>query len=82
MQTEQIVSLLVTERDKLNNAIEALGGGDKRKVPARVNGASDSEGLIPKAKRHISAASRRKMALGQKKRWAAVKAAKGSAKNN
>jgi len=27
-------------------------------------------------KRHVSAAARRRMALGQKKRWAAIKAAK------
>jgi hypothetical protein len=38
--------------------------------------ASAAETTEPKKKRHISAATRRKMALGQKKRFAALKAAK------
>jgi hypothetical protein len=69
MPTDHIVALLMAERDKLNRAIEALQG-------TRTSQASIGEATAPKKKRHISAATRRKMALAQKKRYAALKAAK------
>jgi hypothetical protein len=62
MPTDHILALLLAERDKLNHAIEALKG-------------TKVEASAPK-KRHMSAATRRKMALGQKRRYAALKAAK------
>jgi hypothetical protein len=65
MATESIVALLVAERDKLNRAIEALQGTGQ--MPSAVSSAQK--------KRFITAATRRKMALGQKKRYAALKAA-------
>jgi hypothetical protein len=74
MPTDHIVALLIAERDKLNRAIEALQG---TKTPAV--GAIDApiaEAIAPKKKRHISAATRRKMALGQQRRYAARMAAK------
>jgi hypothetical protein len=37
MEIDQIVSLLVSERDRLNRAIEALGGGAKRRGRPRRN---------------------------------------------
>jgi hypothetical protein len=67
MPTDHIVALLIAERDKLNLAIEALRGVPK-KGPSIVT--------APKKKRRVSAAARRKMAAGQKRRWAALKAAK------
>jgi hypothetical protein len=70
MATESIVALLIAERDKLERAIAALQpvGTETRSLkPAEV---------APKKKRHISAATRRKMALGQLRRQAALKAAK------
>ena len=70
MDTGQIVAALIQERDKLNAAIEALQEAPK-KGPAIETG--------PRTKRHVSASSRRKMALGQKKRWATLKAAKSAA---
>ena len=69
MPTDHIVALLMAERDKLNRAIEALQG------TATIH-TSVAEANAPRKKRHISAATRRKMALGQKKRYAALKAAK------
>jgi hypothetical protein len=69
MATESIVALLIAERDKLERAISALqaGGAETRNLkPAEV---------APKKKRHISAATRRKMALGQRRRQAALRAA-------
>jgi hypothetical protein len=73
MPTEHIVSLLIQERDKLNRAIDALQGTGKRRGRPPKNSSSVAE--APK-KREFSAATRRKMALGQKRRWEAVKVAK------
>ena len=77
MPTEHSVALLIAERDKLNRAIEALQGRTKspdRRLKNQVP-AIETDVTKPK-KRHVSAAARRKMAAAQKKRWAAVKAAK------
>jgi hypothetical protein len=63
MPADHIVALLIAERDTLNRVIEALQG--TRSAPMEAPPAAPAE---PKKKRHISAASRRKMALGQKKR--------------
>ena len=77
MPTEHILSLLIQERDRLNRAIEALQGPAKRRgrSPKNPTLAVASTSAEPK-KRFVSAASRRKMAAAQKKRWAAIKAAK------
>jgi hypothetical protein len=69
MPNEQILALLLAERDKLNRAIEALGGPKRRGRPP---GARNT----PKRKRTLSAAARRAIAEGQRKRWAAIKASK------
>jgi hypothetical protein len=82
MPTDHIVALLIAERDKLNRAIEALQGTVKRRgrppksdSSATPTPVADGTGA-PVKKRHVSAAARRKMAAAQKKRWAAIKAAK------
>ena len=80
MQTEHIVALLIEERDKLNRAIEALSGstGKRRGRPPK-NAVVEKDGpfpMTPKKRKGFSAATKRKMALAQKKRWAAIKAAK------
>jgi hypothetical protein len=76
MSTDHIVALLVLERAKLNRAIEALQAGAKTDTPeiGVAPGGWTSSGQ-PSKKRVISAATRRKMALGQRKRYAAVKRA-------
>jgi len=78
MPTDHIVALLVAEKDKLNAAINALQGTSKSAAP-RKPAAIDANVAVaantPK-KRTVSVAARRKMALGQKKRWAAIKASK------
>jgi len=71
MASEEIIALLIQEREKLNRAIAALQGGTETGNPKVVVTAE-----VTAKKRFISAAARRKMALGQKKRWAALKAAK------
>jgi hypothetical protein len=74
MSTDSIVTLLISERDKLDRAIQALQGTEQSR--SRTVTGAVAEGKPAIKKRHVSAAARRKMALGQKKRWAALKAAK------
>lgn len=64
MPSDEIVALLIAERDRLNHAIEAL------QSPA---GHSDGSPAEERPKRHVSAATRRRIALAQKRRWAARK---------
>jgi hypothetical protein len=71
MLTEQIVSLLIQERDKLNRAIEALQGTAKhsgrppKKGPLTPGRESSGGGSAPVVKRTpFSAGTRRKMAPG------------------
>jgi hypothetical protein len=83
MNTEHIVQLLVQERDRLNRAIEALKGASPKrrgrppKNPLAVQlDAVESFSPAPKKRKPFSKAAKRKMRLAQKKRWAAIKAAK------
>jgi hypothetical protein len=84
MQTEQIVALLIAERDRLSRAIDALQGGAKRqgrpsrlaRVAANPNVAS-AAAPSAKPKRKMSAAGRKAIAEAARRRWAAIKAAKG-----
>jgi hypothetical protein len=77
MGTEHILVFLIQERDRLNRAIEALQGPMKRRgrPPKGLEpGGSVSSGDTPKKRKPFSAATKRRMALAQKKRWAALKA--------
>ncbi len=75
MPIEQILPLLIAERDRLSRAIEVLQRPEKlRGRPAK--GAIPSSTAEAPKKRHVSAAARRKMAEAQKRRWAAIKAKK------
>ena len=65
MFTDHIVTILMAERDKLNRAIEAL-----QATPTEPGNPRPSE-PAPK-KRQIGAATRRKMALAQKRRYASA----------
>jgi hypothetical protein len=73
MPTDEILDLLVAERDKLNRAIEALGGGAGTR-PAQ----APTEAVTPpaKPKRRLSAAGRRAIIAAAKKRWALIRAGK------
>ena len=88
MSTENIVALLIEERDRLNRAIEILGGtgtvvkrrgrppGKKADAPAEASSESTpvEPGAAPgKKKRRMSAAARKRISEAQKKRWAAVR---------
>lgn len=79
MQIEEIVSLLVAERNRLDAAITALQGPMKRRGRPPANTVSVPAGSVSapvKRKSKISAAGRKAMAAAAKKRWAAIKAGK------
>jgi hypothetical protein len=91
MATDHILSLLISERDKLTAAIEALQGPtttDRKAGPGRKAVLQSVErdskppaSVDPTApvKRKMSAAGRRAIIEGTKKRWAAIRAAKAAA---
>jgi hypothetical protein len=82
MPTEQILALLIAERDKLNRAIEALQGPSTRggrppKTPLTVAGPAAPEPAQPAKKRPrtFTAAQRKQQAERMKAYWAAKKKA-------
>jgi len=83
MQTEQIVALLVAERNRLEAAIQALQGSTKRRGrPPGMRKPSAPE-VVPSSaevarKRTLSAAGSKAIAEAAKKRWAAIKAGKAT----
>jgi hypothetical protein len=91
MAIDQILALLLRERNKIEKAIEALQGpkrkgrppgpGRKAVTPSVEQHSKPEETVGPSApaKRKMSAAGRRAIIAGTKKRWAAVKAAKAAA---
>ena len=91
MATDHILALIIIERDKLTGAIEALQGpkttqktpgpGRKAVLPPVEQDSKPPEAVVPSApaKRKMSAAGRRAIIAGTKKRWAAIKAAKAAA---
>jgi hypothetical protein len=91
MATDHILALLISERDKLTAAIEALQGpttidetpgpGRKAVLPSVEQDSKPEETVGPTAptKRKMSAAGRRAIIAGTKKRWAAIRAAKAAA---
>jgi hypothetical protein len=81
MLTDQIVVLLIAERDRLNQAIEVLQGPTKRrgrppKNPfAHVVAAATAVAAVPaKKKRTFTAAQRKQQAKRMKAYWAKKKA--------
>ena len=92
MSTDHILALLLSERNKLTKAIEALQGPTKRKgrppgsgrkavLPSVERDAKPEVAVGPTApvKRKMSAAGRRAIIAATKKRWAAIRAAKAAA---
>lgn len=84
MPTEQIVALLVAERDRLNQAIEALQGPRRRGRPPRDMNAASSQagGQAPRRRRVFDAAQRKAQSERMKAYWAAKRkeSAKGKSK--
>jgi len=82
MQTEQILALLIAERDRLSRAIDALQGSEKRRGRPPGLGKNQTP-VVPrsttaKKTRKLSAAGRKAIADAAKKRWAAIKAKKAA----
>jgi len=78
--TEQILALLITERDRLNRAIEALQGPTKRRGRPPKNTVAESAtatnpGPTPRKRRRFTAAQREAAAERMRQRWAAKKKA-------
>jgi hypothetical protein len=71
MPTEQILALLLAERNKLNRAIEALGGPKRRGRPPGPRTVAPA-----KRKRGLTAAGRKAISEAARKRWAAIRAGK------
>ena len=83
MQTEQIVALLIAERNRLEAAIQALQGPTKRigRPPGKKVSAPPAQAPAPAPaprKRRLSAAGRKAIADAARKRWAAIKAGKAT----
>ena len=81
MPIEDILALLIAERDKLNRAIEALGAPVKRrgrqKKAAPVSSEVESPAPAPARKRRkLSPAKRKAHSLRMKAYWAAKRKAK------
>ena len=93
MPTEQILALLLQERDKLSRAIEALSAPTKRRgrPPKKAVAADDSDPTMPdwvkpavrktpaRKKRTFTAAQRKQQAARMKLYWAARKASEAKA---
>jgi hypothetical protein len=86
MPTEQILALLIAERDKLNRAIEALQGPSKRRgrppgnswtftTPLGSQVVSERKPAAQKKRRKFTAAQRKQQAERMKAFWAAKKKA-------
>jgi hypothetical protein len=78
MPTEQILVLLISERDKLNRAIEALQGSAKRRGRPPKNPAAALVAASPapaKARRKRTSAQKKAQAERMKAYWAAKKKA-------
>jgi hypothetical protein len=81
MPTDQIVALLIAERDKLNSAIAALQGAVKRRGRPPKNAASVAAAVLPApAKRKRMSPARRK-AQGERMKAYWAKRKKEAAKN-
>ncbi len=72
MPTDQILNLLIQERDKLNRAIEALQGGAKRRgrPPKALSDGGSVDGAVA-TRGPQSAAARKAASERMKKYWAA-----------
>jgi len=79
MPTEQILALLIAERDKLNRAIEVLQGPTKRRGRPPKNPLTGAVPATPQPagnkRRKFTAAQRKQQAERMKAYWAAKKKA-------
>ena len=83
MEIAQIIALLVAERDRLNDAIEALQGPTKRRGRPPKNPLANTASMAApppgKKRRKFSAAQREAAAERMRQRWATKKKAAAKA---
>jgi hypothetical protein len=79
MATDHILTLLIAERDKLNKAIDALGGATKPVSPASVAAPRAATATKKKKRKPLTAAQKKAHSDRMKAFWAArrKKQAKG-----
>jgi hypothetical protein len=72
MPTEQIVALLIAERDRLNRAIEALAGSAQRRgrPPKNAQATAAAAAAPAKRRKRRSAAQRKAQAERMRAYWA------------
>jgi hypothetical protein len=76
MPTEHILSLLISERDKLNRAIEALGTPVKRRGrPAKTARSVAAVSAAARKRKPMSAAQKKALSVKMKAAWAKRKKA-------
>jgi len=82
MPTDQILALLVAERDRLNRAIEALGSAAKRRgrPPKAASAANGATAPVKRRGRIFTAAQRKAQAERMRKLWAERRKAAAAAK--
>ena len=76
MNVDEILRQLKQERDRLDTAIRALGGGDGTGSFPRRRGrppGSTTKATPRKGRRTMSSAARKRIADAMRKRWAAAK---------
>jgi hypothetical protein len=77
MNIAEILDQLRTERDKLDDAIEALTAmgrlGSITRRRGRPLGSKSARGVRPTRRRRLSAEARERIAAAQRKRWAEQK---------
>jgi hypothetical protein len=85
MPTDQILALLIAERDKLTRAIDALQGPTKRrgrppKNPAALTAAAATPATRKKRGRTFTTAQRKAASERMRQRWAAKRKAEAKSK--
>ena len=78
MNVDEILRQLKQERDRLDAAIRALGGGHGTGIMSRRRGrppGNTTKVAAAKGRRTMSAAARKRIADAMRKRWAAAKKA-------
>ena len=78
MPTDHILALLISERDKLNRAIEALQGSATRRGRPAKNATTPTPTIAPKKKPKRQSAARRKAQAERMKAYWAEKRKKKS----
>ena len=71
MDTQEIVKELVAERNRLDKAIAALDGASNSGATVATDEPASKDAHIPGKRRHMSAATRKRLSMVMKQRWAA-----------